>query len=181
MDEIVSENRVELPSGKRLLFSTILAMAVAALLLITLVLPYEYGVDPTRLGRLLGLTKVGQEKMMQAAWDKKVGTATPRTDEMTVVLKPGDGAEVKLEISKGGKAKYEWTASGGLVNHNTHGEGMNDLHHVFIKANEVESDSGELTAPFDGDHGWFWRNKSNADVTIKLKTSGEYWTIKRMF
>lgn len=180
MSEIVSGQRAELPSGRRLLLSTILAMAVAAVLLVTLVLPFEYGVDPTRLGRVLGLTKIGQDKVTQAAWEKKAGAAVTRSDEMIVVLKPGEGAEVKLEISKGAKARYEWTASGGLVNHNTHGEGINDNRHSYGKASDVERDSGELIAPFDGDHGWFWRNRSNGDVTIRLKTSGEYWTIKRV-
>ncbi|PKL97106.1 MAG: transmembrane anchor protein, partial [Gammaproteobacteria bacterium HGW-Gammaproteobacteria-9] len=33
---------------------------------------------------------------------------------------------------------------------------------------------------FDGTHGWFWRNRSNSDVTITLKTKGEYLSVKRV-
>lgn len=29
-------------------------------------------------------------------------------------------------------------------------------------------------------HGWFWRNRSNADVTVTLKTNGDYASIKRV-
>ena len=36
------------------------------------------------------------------------------------------------------------------------------------------------TAIFDGTHGWFWRNRSNSDVTITLKTKGEYLSVKRV-
>ena len=180
MKETVSENRAQLPSSKRLLVSTILAITVAALLLVTLVLPFEYGIDLTRFGKLTGLTQIGEDKVTKAAWDKKVGTAAPRSDEMSLVLKPGEGAEIKLELSKGSTARYEWTTAGGVVNHNTHGEGINNNRHSYSKASDVESDSGTLTAPFDGDHGWFWRNRSNGDVTITLKTSGEYWDIKRL-
>jgi hypothetical protein len=29
-------------------------------------------------------------------------------------------------------------------------------------------------APFDGTHGWYWRNRGEATVTIVLQTSGFY-------
>ena len=54
------------PTSRQLIRSTILAVAVAALLLITCVLPAEYGVDPTGVGRLLGLTQMGEVKMALA-------------------------------------------------------------------------------------------------------------------
>ena len=138
-------SRAELPSGKKLLLSTLLAIIVAALLLVTVVLPAEYGVDPTRIGRVLGLTQMGEIKMALAREAEKdrantaqtaaqptqtVPAAAPvqttsaektnsRTDEMTVTLKPGEAAEIKLEMAKGAKVKYEWTSTGGVVNHDT--------------------------------------------------------------
>lgn len=51
-----------LPSSKALLRSTALAVAIAAALLLTAVLPAEYGIDPTGIGKLLGLTQMGQVK-----------------------------------------------------------------------------------------------------------------------
>lgn len=45
----------ELPSTARLIKATALSMAVAAVVLVTTVLPAEYGIDPTGIGRLLGL------------------------------------------------------------------------------------------------------------------------------
>jgi hypothetical protein len=50
-----------------LLRSTLIAAAVALVLLVTVVLPAEYGVDPTRIGRVLGLTEMGEIKMSLAA------------------------------------------------------------------------------------------------------------------
>jgi len=38
-----------------------------------------------------------------------------------------------------------------------------------------------LEAAFDGNHGWFWRNRGQADVTITLRTNGDYADIKQMF
>lgn len=59
-------NRAELPSSRQLLRSTIIAVVVAAILLVTVVLPSEYGIDPTRVGRVLGLTQMGEIKMSLA-------------------------------------------------------------------------------------------------------------------
>lgn len=59
--------QAELPSSKQLLRSTILAALVAIALLITVVLPAEYGVDPTGIGRVLRLTEMGEIKQQLAA------------------------------------------------------------------------------------------------------------------
>lgn len=56
----------ETPSSRRLLRSTAIAAVVAAVLLVTAVLPAEYGVDPTGIGRLLGLTQMGEIKVALA-------------------------------------------------------------------------------------------------------------------
>ena len=198
-------NRAELPSSRQLLRSTIIAIVVAAVMLVTVVLPAEYGIDPTRIGRVLGLTQMGETKMSlarEAEQDRAAATASvqqpavtsppaqqtqntanssaPRTDEMSVTLKPGEGAEVKLEMSKGAKVSYEWTAAGGPVNHDTHADSPQVKYHGYSKGQQVERDSGELTAVFDGKHGWFWRNRGSADVTVTLKTNGIYRSIKRV-
>ena len=47
----------ELPSSARLLRSTAIAIVAAAAILLTVVLPSEYGIDPTGAGRVLGLTE----------------------------------------------------------------------------------------------------------------------------
>jgi hypothetical protein len=38
---------------------------------------------------------------------------------------------------------------------------------------------GELIAAFDGEHGWFWRNRGDKAVTITVKVSGQYQDIKQ--
>jgi hypothetical protein len=54
------------PDSKRLLRSTLIAAVVAGILLVTVVLPAEYGIDPTRIGRVLGLTQMGEIKVRLA-------------------------------------------------------------------------------------------------------------------
>jgi hypothetical protein len=50
----------ELPSTNQLIKSTILAAATAGVLLVTVVMPAEYGIDPTGIGNLIGLKKMGE-------------------------------------------------------------------------------------------------------------------------
>lgn len=57
----------ELPSPGKLLRSTLLAAVSAAAILVAIVLPSEYGIDPTGTGRLLGLQNMGETKKQLAA------------------------------------------------------------------------------------------------------------------
>ena len=55
-------NRDDLPSTRQLLKSTASAAAIAAVLLVTCILPAEYGIDPTGIGQMLGLKSMGEIK-----------------------------------------------------------------------------------------------------------------------
>ena len=203
----------ELPSTRKLVRSTVIALLTAVGLLVTVVMPSEYAVDPTGVGRALGLTQMGELKIilaqealadatppqasapapaMQVAQVQPVAkpvaqpaptpTSALKTNQMSVTLKPGEGTEIKLEVLKGKSVSYEWTAVGGPVNFDTHGEpynGEKGYFHSYSKGKQVKSDKGEFTAIFDGTHGWFWRNRSNNDVTIALKTTGDYLSVKQ--
>lgn len=205
----------ELPSTRQLVHSTVIALLTAVGLLVTVVMPSEYAVDPTGVGRALGLTQMGelkitltQEALADAAPPQPAAiapvpapqvaqvqpaakpvtqpVATPdpalKTDQMTVTLKPGEGTEIKLEMLKNSTVSYEWTTAGGPVNYDTHGEpynGEKGYFYSYTKGKQVKGDQGEFTAIFDGTHGWFWRNRSNNDVTISLKTTGDYLSVKQ--
>lgn len=208
----------ELPSSRQLIRSTAIAFAVAMGLLVTVVMPSEYAVDPTGLGRAMGLTQMGeikislaQEALADEAATKAAVSApvTPapapeaapapapqvaavqpaqpavqpaaKTAEVSLTLKPGEGREIKLEMRKGTVVTYEWNASG-PVNHDTHGETYDAAQgdfHSYSKGRQVKGDKGELTALFDGTHGWFWRNRTTGNVTIVLYTTGDYLNLKK--
>ena len=205
--------RAELPSSRQLIRSTVIALVTAGVLLTTAVLPSEYGIDPTGIGNALGLKKMGEIKMTlareaageaqrsappadaapsaAATTPKKEAATSPapipepigKSDEVTVSLKPGQAAEVKLDMRKGAKVSYEWTVSGGAVNVDAHGDPVNPpsgFYHGYGKGRQVSKDAGVLQAAFDGKHGWYWRNRSNSTVTLTLNTQGQYTAIKRM-
>lgn len=205
----------DLPTSAQLLRSTVFAALAAGAILVTVVLPSEYGIDPTGAGSALGLTEMGEIKTQlaeEAERDRQLSkdnAASPandaapqqgsslmeriirefgissayaqelRQDEMSVTLQPGEGAEVKLVMLKGAKANYAWTANGSKVNFDTHGDGGGE-NISYEKGRGAAEDSGVLEAAFDGNHGWFWRNRTGAPVTVTLKTDGAYSEIKRM-
>lgn len=56
----------ELPSAAKLIKSTAIAAATAAVLLVTVVMPAEYGIDPTGIGNIVGLKKMGEIRVSLA-------------------------------------------------------------------------------------------------------------------
>ena len=45
-----------------------------------------------------------------------------------------------------------------------------DFYHGYGKGRNKTGDAGTLQAAFDGKHGWFWRNRGNSDVSVRLNT-----------
>lgn len=212
----------DLPSSRTLLRSTLIALGVAALILVTVVLPAEYGIDPTGIGRPLGLTRMGEIKQSLAREAAEAeaaeaaaraagptpsaagelaapGAGTPaapaagavapgvaanepaaRTDSVSVTLQPGQGAEYKLAMKKDARAFFVWTVAGGVVNYDQHADRPGLRYHGYEKGQSRSSAEGTLVAAFDGMHGWFWRNRGSAPVTVTLRTNGDYSEIKRV-
>ena len=215
-------NREELPSTAKLIRSTIIAAIVALVLLVTVVMPAEYALDPTGAGRVLGLTEMGEIKEQlaeEAAADAaaQMVAVQPQTeapapasvepaataeaapeaepapeepapatadetewkDEVRFVLTPGQGTEFKLTMNEGAIARFSWESEGGPVNFDTHGDG-GGRSISYEKGRGVPEDEGELEAAFTGNHGWFFRNRNNNDVTVVLRTGGDYGNLKKM-
>jgi len=195
---IPSEN--DLPSSSQLLRSTIVALFVAVMLLLCIIIPAEYGTDPTGIGALVGLKKMGEIKasLEQEALNEnqnfdeyispneeireRVETSKGNKDVMEFVIAPDDAIEIKLEMKKGSIAKYKWETQSGGLNYNLHGDGYKGSQKstTYKKGRMTNSDNGEFKAEFDGYHGWFWRNRNTEAVTVILETDGQYIQIKRM-
>lgn len=231
MNQTSPPDHIQAPSSSKLLRSTAKAALAAAALLIAVVLPAEYGIDPTGVGRLLGLKEMGEIKMQLAREAEAEASTTtamlgevdaarldaierrldeiqellatgeasrpiadageastaaanaveaPREwrDEITITLTPGQGVEYKLVMTKGAEAEFEWTANGGSLNYDTHGSGSGKS--ISYKKGRGEPEGGGIiVAEFDGNHGWFFRNRTDADVQLTLRTRGDYSEFKR--
>lgn len=89
-------SHAELPSSKQLLRSTILAAVAAVVLLVAVVLPAEYGVDPTGIGRVLRMTEMGDVKQQlaaEAAADAAGAPAADSTATEALVLASANAAQ----------------------------------------------------------------------------------------
>jgi hypothetical protein len=195
----------EVPSTAKLIKSTILAAIAAGVLLVTVVMPSEYGIDPTGVGNAIGLKRMGEIKVSlaeeaaaDAAKDTQIVEAVievedappaPQTvaenvvaqnHEMSVTLAPDEGTEIKVVMLKGAKVNYVWETNGGKANFDVHADSkeLDINYHNYSKGSDVKSE-GTLIAAFNGSHGWFWRNRTKEPLTITLKTNGEYSSIKR--
>ncbi len=191
----------EVPSTTKLIKSTILAAITAGVLLVTVVMPAEYGIDPTGIGNAIGLKRMGEiktslaeEAAQDAAKDAQsavvvevepelqaVSEAAPtQSHERQVTLAPDEGTEIKVKMAKGAKVDYVWETSGGKANFDMHGDSkkLEIDYHSYSKGSEQKSE-GTLEAAFEGNHGWFWRNRTKEPLTIILKTNGQYTDIKR--
>ena len=206
--------------------ATLGAIAAAAAICTLFWLPAEYGLDPTGLGRFMGLTRMGEIKQQlhaeAAAEDTllaarmaaeqvsadpaliarldaletqiagiaaTLGTAPGQTvapaaaapaqwrDEVSYTLAPTQGIEIKLVMDEGARAEFAWTANGSILNYDTHGDG-GGRRISYEKGRGVAEHSGELIAAFAGNHGWFWRNRTDAPVTLTLRTRGDYARMK---
>jgi hypothetical protein len=172
------------PSLPQLAKATALALAVSGAILVGAVLPAEYGIDPIGIGKALGLTKLngGAAKPAELVPAPAGSTATLsrtdhalRSDEMSVTLQPGEGAEIKAEVRKGQQFVFSWATDGAPVKSDMHGEPFNAKPNEFTTYWKVPQQSGAqgaFVAPFDGIHGWFWRNKGDKPVTVKVKVTG---------
>lgn len=181
-------------SAGRLLRATLLAAAVAAVLLVLVVLPAEYGIDPTGVGRSTGLYRAPAAEVQPlpertAGADGATGTtagslfkspAPFRSDEMSITLEPGEGAEIKAEMAAGERLVFSWTSAGGGVDVDMHGEAVDKAggDRSYWTGEFQTSGHGALEAPMAGNHGWFWQNLNDGPVTITVKTSGFY---RRLF
>ena len=95
-------------------------------------------------------------------------------DDITFTLAPTEAKEIKLVMAAGDVASFVWTAEGGGVNYTQHGDdgGANEVRYQDGRAEPGQD--GTMTAPFAGNHGWFWRNRGDAPVTVTLRVGGAY-------
>lgn len=200
----------ELPTTRQLVRSTITAAIIALVILLTVVLPAEYAIDPLGIGRVLGLTEMGEVKQALAeearqqdaakaalaqqpseepvvAPAEKVNeiipvvdvtaTDTVNSESMTVTIAPNATAEIKAKMSKGDKVEYSWSTQGGPLNYNVHGEptrSSDGPSYEYDKGLNATDKSGSITAVYDGTHGWYWRNRSDQDITLTITVDGEF-------
>lgn len=185
--------------------ATIYAITIAAVLLVTTILPAEFGMDLTGIRRILGLTAMGERKMAAtvasvegvksaaipqavvaanaaAAIQYATMSALPlRFDEIEIRLAPNAQVEYKALLAEGEFMMYTWDAAGAKVKFDFHGEPSAEPEGALLSFDKGTGSrsGGSHKAPFVGTHGLFWKNTTQNHIVIKLHVSGFYSNIKR--
>ena len=184
---------VEARSKAAIVTATAIALAVALVILFTTVLPAEYGIDPLKTGKALGLTGLSKAADTTAA-----GRATPvqtgiytaqpnlyKVDSEDLSLHPGEGVEIKYHMLKGAGMVYAWKADG-KVQFEFHGEPDQKPKPDYFESYELDdkvgkdASYGSFTAPSTGIHGWFWQNMGGKDVQFHLTVAGFFDSAKML-
>jgi hypothetical protein len=186
---------VEAPPTRAIVKATLIALAVALVILFTAVLPAEYGIDPLRTGKALGLTGISQTPEVKkgavptpAPGKTGVYTSEPgiyKVESEDFSLSPGEGMEMKYHMQKGAEMVYGWKANANLA-YEFHGEPDQKPSKDYFESYELndkpgkDSMYGSFTAPTTGIHGWFWHNTSKKEVSFHLTVAGFFDSAKMM-
>jgi hypothetical protein len=161
------------PSGKRIALSVGLALVVAAIVLVVAVLPAEYGIDPTGIGRALGLDELkapasrtievrdvigGNERVREVeipAFNEPVPLPNPavhqaedrpiQTRTLTITLQRDQQTEVKAVLRASKVLVYHWQTDGGLVYCDLHGHDPAAGQDFFVRYREDQEGATEAT------------------------------------
>ncbi|MBN9554893.1 MAG: hypothetical protein J0H61_09510 [Alphaproteobacteria bacterium] len=179
------------PSQASLLKASAIAFVGAAFLLVTTVLPAEYGIDPLGTGAALGLLAIskpgnGPPLILPAGGrgltpvqrgDVAQYAGAYHVDSAEFVIEPYEYMEYKYHLEKGASMIFSWNASE-VVTHDFHDEPDADSVKGVksFDKRDAQSANGGFTAPFTGIHGWYWENKGTHRVTVKVKSAGFYST-----
>lgn len=184
----MSDMQVPAQSKKTLLKASGIAAVIAAAVSVCFILPAEYNIDPTGIGGALGLTSLSGVADEQAPTEP-TGKITYFTKDMSAYKKSavivhvpaGKGVEYKFDIAKGEKLQFSWAVKGVEANDaalffDFHGEQTSGKRGYYesYTIGTAKSVKGLFTAPYDGHHGWYWKNKTDADMQVELTTQGAY-------
>ena len=169
------------PSRRSLLWQVVAAVAVATTVLVVVVLPAEFGIDPTGLGKRTGLLGMSNVSTTAIA---HFYPAPFRNDVIQIRLKDNEELEYKVQMKAGETLVFSWSvAEGTPVYADFHGEsspGMRAQEQSYRKDGKyvgIVASNGSLVAPFDGIHGWYWVNQSDNPIVINLHVSGYYQVV----
>lgn len=178
---------------QRLNRAVLIAAGSAALIATMMVLPAEYGIDPTGVGRLLGLTQMGEMKSAQAGGGTApagpvMGDSVTDTPDggkrVQIVIGPYGGREAKAVMKAGADMTYDWSTDGAAVDYEFHGDPdvpKSPGDYTSYEKGKKASAKGSFKAGFAGHHGWFWKNLTARPVVVTAIVKGGVATFEPIY
>ena len=153
----------------RALALTLAALLAASAIFVAIVLPAEFGADPTGAGEALGLVGLAGQDPVDVHRTERALIEDARAFE----LAPFESVELKYHLAAGDGLVYAWSATAEVV-FDLHAEpegAPEEAAQSFAQGRGV-ADGGAYVAGFDGVHGWFWENRGFATVVVELRAAG---------
>jgi hypothetical protein len=180
----------QVPATGTLLKASAAALVVATILLVTIVFPAEYGIDPLGTGKALGLSALSAGTTAEEPVPPLGGTkmapvqegpfalypAGFKVDSREIVLGPYEYVEYKYHLERGAAMLFSWRASGAVM-HDFHGDPEGQSSSTAAQSFDARprrQADGSFAAPFTGIHGWFWENLGGETITVRVTTAGFY-------
>jgi len=189
----MSNENVRVPKDK-LIRNTGIAALIAIVLLLTIILPAEYDIDPTGAGSVLGIRGLShqaavenvnaeiEESAMAAASPLHINHQPPlKFVDVDLVLEPYGQGEFKLKMQANARLSYLWHSGTDLVYADLHGhtlvvgeDGEEEIVVRYLETQEGTGESGQFDTPFGGDHGWYFLNLETRPINIRVQISGNF-------
>ena len=159
------------PSGKRIAQSAVAALVVAIIVLVTVILPAEYGVDPTGIGRVTGFLELGQEPTRtleivdvtggnETVFEAEIpdfGQPVPlpnpeihqdsdqpaRTETFQVTIDAERETELKTVLETGKVILFTWQVDRGTIYSDFHGHDPAVSSDYWVRYKEHQEGSGD--------------------------------------
>jgi len=177
----MNNSTIPVQSLKTLSISVSCAVLLAFFILIVFIAPAEYKIDPTGLGKSLGLTELAkpltkEQVNIKAVMSCPVGEQANWQDIVMISVPANSDLEYKFYLDKNTEIIYQWASDNADLFFDFHGEPAGDKTGYFKSYQEAtaKQSEGTLSVPFTGAHGWYWKNETNKAVQITLKTKGQY-------
>lgn len=197
------EISVEIPvhSTATLVKASIAASMIAAVVLLIAILPAEYNIDPTGVGKSLGLTQLSQNSLpesvevsgssepkatlpvsetgFQAVADapsveqiaQRRQTPGVRSDLINIDIPAGKGLEYKLLMDAYTHLEYEWSTNGEPLYFDFHGEPKGDKTGYFESFSITTSDKMKGSLTTPFAGSHGWYWKNSTDEVITVTLS----------
>ncbi len=197
---------------KKIIVATFAALIIGIIILVTAVLPAEYGIDPTGIGKRAGFTKLYQPAEQNILTPSMGIVAQPaykllklegggsepeierpaeannpapekqyeeREDSIQISIRAGKGMEYKVRMLKYGRLKFEWQTDKGAVYYDCHGDvkQANPPKDIYFESYAISYSNnviGNIVSPYEGKHGWYFKNINAFDIKISIRMKGQY-------
>jgi hypothetical protein len=174
-------------SNRALLKQFSFACLVAVLLLLTVVLPAEYQIDPLSTGKWLGINGMSAQisaldttpievKDDLSVFRLSQSTSLFHTETKHIVIEGYEGVELKATMQQGDGFTFEWRTENGPIYIDMHGEYASNTEKFesYFKNEALSQHQGTFVAPFTGTHGWYWQNMQEEAITVSVTLAGFY-------